>query len=498
MRLIKTPRSAIRLLSISATLIPFQSFAAPDTVTLGIGLNTTVIATPQAVTELSLSQLCPALGQLPSGELSAAQTSLQGICSLRGGASASELSNFYLQASPKYASSLSNNITIGNNVTKIEVLPLTFFSSQTLSRQSVAQTNNANRYKNQTDNRDTHNDYYYRNASFNPNDQQYGFSNGDNQPLDDLYLYNAAFSPGDLIPDFNGQFDDLNQLLKRTNTFLSAFTEQSDRDISTFNAGYDNDSTSILLGTNYRATNKSIVGAALQITSAELDLKQQRSTVDSEHYNFSLFGSYQHRPQWLFDASISSALLDYDTDRTINFSLSGAPTFGKVRSSTRANQWEFNLGSSYDWSFSNAFEITALGSFNFTNSTVKAYQEKGNTGLELNVDKQTNQNSSAKVLTEIRRAYGTRWGAWVPQAAVAWVHQFGDQNHAVNATFAADPNAIQFGFNTEAADSDYFNLLVGSYIGLPRGLSAFIQLESVLGLKDYSATNLSLGFRTEL
>jgi len=470
------------LLVASTPFIPLHALAAPDTITLEASLAAPAQATPNSATETALTSVCPSLAGVEGGQISAPQTSLLNTCTLRDSASQSELDVFHEQISPQYASSLSNNINVGNNTSKIKNVSTRSRSRNFNSRSNTKKNSaayNGNTYGDNTYGGNTYGDY------------------GDSYQ-DNYYFYNASFSPSNLASSSDDNFDNLDELLARIDVFTSFYALQSSKDATTQDSGYDNDTVSFLFGGNYRLTNKFILGTALELAYSELSLEPQEGSIEANNYNVSVFGSYQYKPEWIFDVSIYAGFFDYDTTRDVEFTLAGTPTVGAIDSSTDAIQMGFSLGTSYSWSFSNGIDLTALSSIKFIDSEVDGYEEKGQTGYELIVESQSYDNASTEIGLETRKAFGFGWGALIPQIGLTYVYDFDDESIPVSATFVVDPDGTAFGFSTEERDQDYFNLLLGSYIGLTRGLSGFVQLESVLGLDDYSSVNFSMGIRTEL
>ncbi|PCJ12342.1 MAG: hypothetical protein COB04_17895 [Gammaproteobacteria bacterium] len=463
-------------LATSILIAPLQCLAAaPDQLTLDIVLESSQQTTPQVATETGLLSACSSLGNLADGQRSPQQDNLLVICSSMNQANQSELDNFHEQLSPKYASSLSKNITTGNNTSRI----------RSVSNRSSARP--AKRSKNtQAD------------ATYFESDSGNYYGDYSDVYQNESYFYKASFSPSNLTDSENGQFDNLNELLKRVDAFASVYTLHATKDATIQDSGYENDTISLLLGGNYRYTNKFIIGTALELAYSELALNPQKGGIEIDNYNLSLFGSYLYKPQWIFDASIYTGIYDYQTSRDVIFFLGGAPSIEKINSSTDAFQWGLSLNTSYSWNYNNGIELTALGKFTYINAEVDGYEEQGSTGFELIVDDQENQNASTDITIETRRAYGFSWGSLIPQISITWIHELDEEAAPVISSFAADPDASLIAFNTDEFDQDYFNFLVGSYIGLPRGLSGFAQLETILDLDDYTSTNFSIGIRTEL
>lgn len=396
-------------------------------------------------------------------QLTPAQNRLLTACNNLSAADADQLNNFFDQVSAKFATALSTNIIRDGYHFDPQLITYIASRDKFSQREQAAEAQ-------------------FSSFSFN-GVTSYGYQNN--------------FNPGGWLASLDGQFSNLNELFKRLNTFASFNSSQVGKEETEQEVGYDSDALNILVGADYRLTNQIILGTALGLNQADIALENNRADVESEAYNLTLFANYMIKSNWLLDASLFVGQFDYEDSRLVNFTLASLTVFDQIDSDTEASQWGLNLSTSYDWNFNNGMDLTALGRVNYVDSSVDGFSETGASGFELVVEDQGVENLTLEIGAELRRAYSRSWGILVPQVSFIWIHEFDNESHQVSASFAADPSAHIFTFETDDPDRDYINVLLGTTVGLPRGLSGFIQLDSILGLEDYDSTLLAIGLRGE-
>ena len=90
------------------------------------------------------------------------------------------------------------------------------------------------------------------------------------------------------------------------------------------------------------------------------------------------------------------------------------------------------------------------------------------------------------------------FGVVVPQGSFEWRHEFMNDSRSVTSKYAVDPFNTFFVIPTENPDRDYFALAVGVSAVFSRGISSFLNYETVLGLKDVTSHAFTGGVRLEL
>ena len=128
---------------------------------------------------------------------------------------------------------------------------------------------------------------------------------------------------------------------------------------------------------------------------------------------------------------------------------------------------------------------------------VDAYTESGANGLDLKVQKQTVESLLTVLGGRASYAISTPFGVLLPQVRAEWRHEVLDDQRGIKAQFANDPFNVPFLIATDNPDRDYFALGAGIAAALARGISAFVDFETIVGLKNVTNHNFIAGVRFE-
>ena len=93
---------------------------------------------------------------------------------------------------------------------------------------------------------------------------------------------------------------------------------------------------------------------------------------------------------------------------------------------------------------------------------------------------------------------GTSFGAVIPQFGFTWRHEFDDDARDVNVSFVEDANATRFQYQTDTADSDFFEVSAGSVFVLKNGVQMFLHAQTLVAHDVYDSFAASAGLRIEL
>jgi outer membrane lipase/esterase len=86
---------------------------------------------------------------------------------------------------------------------------------------------------------------------------------------------------------------------------------------------------------------------------------------------------------------------------------------------------------------------------------------------------------------------------FVPQIMAEWRHEFEDDSRNIKARYIHDVTNTSFSVPTDDPDRDYFALGAGLSVLLGRGIGAFFNYETALGLKRITHHQFTAGFRME-
>ncbi len=193
---------------------------------------------------------------------------------------------------------------------------------------------------------------------------------------------------------------------------------------------------------------------------------------------------------------------DYDIRRRI-FIPSRNPAIATINEtasgSTDSSDLTLSLGAGYQWN-TGPWNLEPHARLTYLDVDVDGYRESGAeaSGLNLNVDGQDWTSFTSVVGARVSRSLSHSFGVVVPQARVAWVHEFENNAEEITATYIADPRQNILRATSDEPDRDYFKLGLGLSVVLPGGAQLFVNYDTVLGLDGYSQYVVSLGGRIEL
>jgi outer membrane lipase/esterase len=86
-------------------------------------------------------------------------------------------------------------------------------------------------------------------------------------------------------------------------------------------------------------------------------------------------------------------------------------------------------------------------------------------------------------------------GVLLPQASVAWVHEYANDARNINARFVEASPSPEFTFQRERPARDWANIAVGASAAFTNGLQPFVQFVTVQGNDNYTSYGGTTGLR---
>jgi len=287
--------------------------------------------------------------------------------------------------------------------------------------------------------------------------------------------------------------------------WLSADYTDRDRDVTTFEDGYESDVWGGSAGVDYRFSDAFFAGLAFDYENIDGDL-DGGGDFETDSYGGVLYASFAPAPQVFIDGSIGYAWKDYDMERFLSFSEANQNTGGIellrqgfAESDTDGGEWSGRGIVGYDF-VTGALTIGPRAGVSFAHTEIDGYRESGNTGIELVFSDRTRQSLQSVAGVSSSAAVPTGFGVVVPQVDLEWVHEFQDDQRHHSVRFVEDlrtPPAV-FSYQNQDPDRDFFNLDVGTSVILPGGFQAFVLFKTLLGHSHYDSYGATLGVRMEL
>ncbi len=270
-------------------------------------------------------------------------------------------------------------------------------------------------------------------------------------------------------------------------------------DGSSEEAGYDFDGYGITAGADYRVSENFIAGAAFGYTAADNDFDGNNGDLQQDTYSFSVYGSV-FSGAFYVDGVIGYAFSDSDLDRRVAFrdvATGGARTINRIASSsTDGEELTLGVGAGYEFS-QGGFSLSPYLRADYADTNLDGYRERGARGLDLAVGDQDFQSFETTLGADVSYAHSTGFGILLPSARLEWAHEYDNDSRRIGAQYVNDPNANRFFVRTDSPDRNYYTLSGGLSALMAGGMTAFAELETVLGREDYERHTIRVGGRLE-
>src|SRR5512132_3166138 len=284
-----------------------------------------------------------------------------------------------------------------------------------------------------------------------------------------------------------------------TNVFLSAGAYALNHYNNRYEDGYEAQLPTVTVGADYRVNDSLLAGLAFNYTNYD------GTYDDGGGFDKNIFGPLLYAAFLPFKGAFANVVLGYARQENRNNRLAGASSgdapaplpFGHTSADYSENQYTAGVLAGYDQPFGNVTIGPRLG-LAFSHESFESIKEDGDTGLELrynNLD-QTSLQSSLGVQASI--GFETAYGIVVPQAAVAWVHEYANSDRYIDAQLVEAPAAPSFKFQREPPARDWASIGLGVSALLPNRLQPFVQFATIQGNEHFVSYGGTAGVRLGL
>jgi outer membrane autotransporter protein len=286
----------------------------------------------------------------------------------------------------------------------------------------------------------------------------------------------------------NGNSVDLGS---RLGAFVNVRATFGDKDATTREQGFDFVSAGSTFGVDYRVTDNLILGVALSYTYARADINLDLGDVVSHSGGASVYGTYYVRDFYV-DTHLGFEWNEYTTRRRIVFANIDRTATG----TPSGQQYTANLGSGYDFRLG-ATTLTPYVRGEYVHIDIDSFTETGANGLNLFIEKQTTNSFQTALGARVSHSFSTPFGVIGPYLSVEWRHEFLNDSQSITAKYAVDPFNTFFVIPTDNPDRDYVALAVGVSAVFEKNISAFLNYETTLALRDVTHHAVVGGLRFE-
>jgi outer membrane autotransporter protein len=158
------------------------------------------------------------------------------------------------------------------------------------------------------------------------------------------------------------------------------------------------------------------------------------------------------------------------------------------------NIFSATLRFGYDYPIDNV-TIGPRAGFFYAYSLVPSFEEDGNSGLELRYNglDHSSVQTSLGLLASV--SIERPWGVVIPQASVAWGHEYADGARNVDAKYIDAEPSPNFRFKREQVARDWALVGIGATALLPRGFQPFVGFSTMLGNENFTTYGGFIGLR---
>jgi outer membrane autotransporter protein len=285
--------------------------------------------------------------------------------------------------------------------------------------------------------------------------------------------------------------------------FVSAGASAVRHDSNRFEDGYDSTVPTVTVGADYRVAPWALVGLAFNYTNFNGNYDES-GRFNSNAYGPSIYATFLPFTNTFINVTLGYSRLDtYNRRRADAFVFSSfdqTPEFldqtfaGNVSADYPTNQYSAGVLAGYDHQVGHAIVGPRLG-LAYSHWQTDSFKEQGSTGLELRYSglNRTSLQSSLGVRAAI--PFETAYGIFVPQATIAWVHEYADDARNIQARFVdADPST-PFTFQREHPARNWATIGVAVSALLKNGLQPFVQFATMQGNENYVSYGGTAGLR---
>jgi uncharacterized protein YhjY with autotransporter beta-barrel domain len=281
--------------------------------------------------------------------------------------------------------------------------------------------------------------------------------------------------------------------------FVSAGAFALNHHNNRFEDGYEAQLPTVTVGADYWITPRLLTGVAFNYTNFD------GTYDDGGGFDKDIFAPTLYATLLPFQGAFVNAVLGYARSENSNTRKvvlppdlendpTGEPFIGHTSADNSENQYSGGLLAGYDHPVGN-FTIGPRLGIAFNNSEVDTFEEEGDTGLELRYSglDQTSVQSSLGAAATVAIAIPN--GVLLPQASVAWVHEYANDARNIDARFVEASPSPEFSFQRERPARDWANIALGVSASFANGLQPFVQFATVQGNDNFVSYGGTAGLR---
>ena len=237
--------------------------------------------------------------------------------------------------------------------------------------------------------------------------------------------------------------------------FATGQLQALNRNVGSFQDGYDSTIYGVTVGTDYRLNNRAVVGIAGNYANTDGSFTGG-GTFSTNSYTGLAFASIQPTDNTFIQLTAGYTRNNYLVNRIATALVTSvAPgndrsVVGSASSNSNGNVINGGILTGYDHSFGRFTFGPRLG-VNYTNTHISSYSENGSTGIELQYNDQYINSLQSLVGIYGSAAFSTQKAVLVPQFNADYIHEFANSQRFINVQFVEDQraNPTRFAFQND-------------------------------------------------
>jgi outer membrane autotransporter protein len=275
-----------------------------------------------------------------------------------------------------------------------------------------------------------------------------------------------------------------------------------ERDRSLVSPSFDADQMGIILGTDYRLSSKSVIGASIAYLDSSIDFNPVgEGSLDTESMALSIYGSLYAAKSFYLDGLVNYAMADYDASRNISYSQgSGLGDLAlDAAGSTEGDTLSAGLFGGYDFVFKGITISPNVGFF-YVDAKIDGFTEGGAGGLNLIYDDQDFKSLTSNVGLRINATWNLPWVVLLPGLRFDFIREFEDDVDVFQVRFAADPNGMSappIRIETDNPDTSYTRMSLNLSAQFRFGFAGYVEYQRIGGFDQIDFQDVAFGFRMQ-
>ncbi len=246
---------------------------------------------------------------------------------------------------------------------------------------------------------------------------------------------------------------------ERYATWIDAFSHWANQDSRSGFVGYDYDLTGAAVGVDRLLGDGFLAGVSYGQSKADMDMDHDSGRGDIDSYFGSLYGSY-FTDRMYFDTTLSYGRQCYENIRAVEV----GPLAGAAHSDHHGDVYSAYVETGWNLSLTK-WILQPFAGLRYTFLDEESYEESGVEGVNLRVEER--KTDALTLDLGLRFAYPFEKDTWlcIPEATVAWDHDFDLDDHRITAAFDGSPTMT---FVTDGRDIDKDGIVLGAGLTLIR------------------------------